>query len=85
MTRYFFHLHECGTDTPDGEGKELPDLAAARDHAEAAARGIMCSEVIDGTLCLSCHIEIENRDSGERTIVRFRDTVQITGEAIDQN
>ena len=79
MTRFFFHLHECGTPTIDEEGKDLPDLAAARGHAETAARGIMCSEVIHGELCLSCHIEIENRDSGERTDVPFRQVVHITG------
>lgn len=79
MTRYFFHLHECGKLTVDEEGSKLPDLAAAQHHAKTAARAIMCSEVVAGDLCLSCHIEIENRDSGERTEVRFRDVVHITG------
>lgn len=78
MTLFMFHLHECGTLTPDEEGKELPDLAAAQTYAEAAARSIMCAEVEQGGLCLSCHIEIENGDSGERTRVWFRDAVKIT-------
>ncbi|MDB5677095.1 hypothetical protein [Sphingomonas bacterium] len=79
MAHYFFHLHECGTVTRDEEGKDMPDLAAARHHAETAARHIMCAEVVDGDLCLSCRIEIENRDSGERTEIHFRDVVNITG------
>jgi glycerol-3-phosphate dehydrogenase len=78
MTRFFFHLHEPGDVTIDAEGLELSDLATARDHAETAARSIMCSEVIEGDLCLRCHIEIENRENGERTTVEFRDVVQIT-------
>jgi hypothetical protein len=78
MTRFFFHLHECGRVTNDLEGRELPDLAAAQHHAEAAARDIMCSEMVDGELCLACHIEIENCDDGARSTVRFRDAVRIT-------
>ena len=78
MTRFFFHLHECGALTVDEEGKELPDLAAARHHAENAARHIMCAELVDGDLCLKCYIEIENRDDGTRTTVLFRDVIHIT-------
>lgn len=78
MGHYFFHLHECGTVTRDDEGQDMPDLAAARHHAEEAARAIMCAEVNGGDLCLSCHIEIEDRDSGEVTILPFRDAIQIT-------
>lgn len=78
MSHYFFHLHECGNVTRDEEGQDMPHLAAARHHAEEAARAIMCSELTDGDLCLSCHIEIEHRDSGETTIVPFRDAIRIT-------
>jgi hypothetical protein len=79
MTLFFFHLHECGSATIDEEGIELADPAAARHHAEEAARGIMGAEVAGGELSLSCHIDIENSDSGERTMVRFRDALHITG------
>ena len=78
MARFFFHLHECDGVTIDDEGLDLPDLAAAQHHAEAAARDIMGSEVVDGELCLARHIEIENCDDGARTTVAFRDAVRIT-------
>lgn len=79
MTIYLFHLHERGAVTRDEEGQELPDIAAARAHAETAARSIICSDIEDGELCLECHIEIENRDTGERQEVAFRDVVHVTG------
>ena len=80
MTKFLFHLHECGVVTPDEEGRDLPNLEAAQHIAETAARAIMCSELEDGKLCLGCHIEIENGDTGERHIVDFRDMVRITDE-----
>ena len=80
MTKYFFHLHECGVVTQDDEGREMSDFESARCYAETAARAIICSEVEDGDLCLGCHIEIENGDSGERHVVEFRDVVRITDE-----
>jgi antirestriction protein ArdC len=80
MSHYFFHLHEAGHVTRDEEGLEMPDLAVARRHAETAAREIMCADMADGDLCLACQIEIEDRDSGARTILAFRDAVTITGQ-----
>lgn len=80
MTKYLFHLHECGVVTQDEEGRDLPDFETAQRYAETAARAIICSEVEDGALCLGCHIEIENTDTGERHVVEFRDVVRITGE-----
>ena len=80
MIHFMFHLHECGVVTEDEEGRDLPDFESARHYAEIAARAIMCSELEDGDICLGCHIEIENRDTGERHIVAFRDVVRIVGE-----
>ena len=80
MTKYLFHLHECGIVTQDEEGREMASDEAAHRYAETAARAIICSEIEDGTLCLGCHIEIENSDTGERHVVEFRDVVRITGE-----
>lgn len=79
MPRFYLTLDECGSVTPDREGVDLPDLAAARTAAVAAAREIMCAEVAEGRLCMSCHIEI--RDDAGRQLDRlpFRDMVTITG------
>lgn len=79
MTRCL-HLHECGVVTEDEEGRDLPDLATAQRYAETAARAIIRSEAEDGPLCLGCHIEIENSETGEQHVVEFRDVGCITGK-----
>jgi hypothetical protein len=79
MTLYYFHLHACGTVTEDRDGRSLVDLASACQVAIREAWATMATEVARGRLCLSCHIEIENRDTGERTRVPFRDALTLTG------
>lgn len=58
MQNYYLHLHECGKITLAEEAIERSHLAAARITALECARDIMRSEVAEGRLCLSCHIEI---------------------------
>jgi hypothetical protein len=79
MARYFLHLHECGTVITDTEGIELADLCAARIEAIKAARGVMCAQVEEGALCLSCRIIIEDKSGGEVGRVLFRDVVTVSG------
>jgi hypothetical protein len=79
MTQFFFHVHECGTVTEDADGLSLIDLASAFQVAIRKAWSTMALEVASGRLCLACHIEIENADTGERTRVPFRETLQIKG------
>ena len=79
MTQFYFHVHECGTITEDQNGLKLIDLASAFQVAIRKAWSTMALEVASGKLCLGCHIEIENADTGERTRVPFRETLQIKG------
>lgn len=76
---YFFHLHECGTATLDEEGRELPTLDAAQTVATTAARDIMCGEVHEGRLCLSCCIVIEDDAHQEVSRVWFHEALQVSG------
>lgn len=78
MTKYFFHTNLCGDFTPDPQGQTMIDTASAIQAAIRKSWHIMADEVSRGRLCLSCHIEVENADSGDRTIVRFRDALRIT-------
>lgn len=78
MTRFFLHLHECGSVTTDEEGEEFASLEHARLAAIRAARDLMCAELQNGTLCLDCHIEITS-EVGTSTIVPFGETIAITG------
>lgn len=79
MARYFFHFHECGTSFEDEEGAELPDIDSVRRAALKHVRGVMCGEVEEGRLCLSCHIEVTDADGRAVMTIPFRDALVITG------
>lgn len=79
MVRYFFHLNQCGSVTADLEGLDLPDLSAGRETAITAARDVMCGELVNGALCLGCHIDIADAKGRVLLTVRFIDAVHVTG------
>ena len=79
MTRYFFHLHECGIVTSDEEGFEALDDAAALIHAKNCARDVMAGEVLSGSLCLSCHIEVVHSETGVRRRMTFIEALTVSG------
>ncbi|MBB5687462.1 DUF6894 family protein [Sphingobium boeckii] len=79
MPRYFFHLHECGTITPDVEGQELLDDSAAQVEALRLARNIMAGEIEGGRLCLLCRIEVHDAQGTMVMAMPFKDAVVVTG------
>lgn len=79
MPTFFLHLHECGDINLDEFGVNVADIMAARVVAVEAARDVMCAEVKEGRLCLSCHIEIMDAAGAMLTIVPFRDAIRVTG------
>jgi antirestriction protein ArdC len=79
MARYFFNLHECGTVSDDPEGMERADLDHVRQEALRAAREVMCAEVNEGRLCLSCHIEVKDEDGAVVLLLPFAEALTITG------
>ena len=56
--RYYFHLHN-DMYSPDEEGVELDDIAAAREHAEQEARIMAAESVRDasGFSALYLHLD----------------------------
>jgi hypothetical protein len=78
MARYFFHLHECGALIRDEEGVELPENNL-RDAAIRAARSVMSAEVLAGRLCLSCRIEVTDKDQRLVVAVPFTEALQVAG------
>jgi hypothetical protein len=78
MPRYYFHVCNGNGFTEDEEGRELPDLEAARIEALRAARDIMASDVRSGALDLSSFIEIEDSDHQLRYTLGFEDAVDLT-------
>ena len=72
MPRYFFHLFNDET-TMDEEGKELPNDAAAFQHAADCARVMAAESVRNGHLIIDHRIEITRADGRKRRTVYFRD------------
>jgi hypothetical protein len=74
---YFFHVCNGDGFTEDEEGRELPDLEAARAYAIRDARSIMADELQHGVMNLASFIEIE--EGGElRMTVPFSDAFEFT-------
>ena len=79
MARYFFDLHECGTVATDEEGVERDGMAAVRTAALQAAREVMCAEVAEGQLCLSCNIEVRDETGATVLTLPFKEAVVVSG------
>ena len=75
MALFRFHIYN-DTETIDHEGKEFPDLNAARRHAIEGARDLMCAGVKKGEIKLSDWIEVEDENS-DITVVAFRDALNV--------
>ena len=79
MARYFFNFYECGKLFPADESVELPDMAAVHDLALAAARDLMAAEIRKGELCLSCRIEVLDKDQRPVLLLPFKEAVTLSG------
>jgi hypothetical protein len=76
MPLYLFHVYN-GQISLDDEGRDLPDLEAARRHAILAARGLMRDGLEAGSINLSHFIAIDD-EAGERVLtVTFGDAVEV--------
>lgn len=70
MPRYFFDLHD-DTDSPDDEGKELPDDGAARARGIAEAVEMIAAAATEhGKIDLAHWVRVR-RENGE-TLVRMK-------------
>ena len=76
MPRYYFNLYDDDI-VLDGEGQELPDVAAAKAVAFASARDMACAEVLEGHLALDHRIEVVDDRGEPACTVRFRDVVLV--------
>ena len=78
VPRFFFHVHD-DIDALDEEGRELPDLAAARDAAINGVRELACEQIRKGKVDLRHRIEVA--DDAGRTVLKitFGDAFAIEG------
>jgi hypothetical protein len=80
MPRFFFHVCNGTGFVEDEEGRELPDLGAARAEALKGARSIMADDLHRGVLDLASFIEVEDE---RRTLIftlNFGDLVEIRNQ-----
>jgi hypothetical protein len=77
VSRFYFHVCNGSGFTEDGEGRELPDLEAARAVALAGARDIMAAEMLRGEIDLGSFIEVEDEEHRLLFILTFDEAVSI--------
>jgi len=77
MTLYRFNLYNGIGFVADEEGRELPDVAAARDEALKAVRGIIADEVLQGRLDLNGRIEVMDGEGPPVITLAFAEAVEI--------
>jgi hypothetical protein len=80
MPLFYFDIAN-GRLIEDDSGQDFPDLEAAMREAISSARSIMRDEIWQGRLPLDECIRILDSDRRLLTVVRFRDSVKITGGA----
>lgn len=77
MPRFYFHLLN-DVDAPDTEGKEMPDLDAAREHARRNARFTAAETLKEhGHFVRSHRIQIEDAAGNVLATVHFGDVVTV--------
>jgi hypothetical protein len=78
MPPYYFHLYNDMV-VMDEEGRELPDMAAAREHAIEGARSLMAEQIMAGRLRLQHRIEVADEEGRVLMTIPFRELVNIEG------
>jgi hypothetical protein len=77
VPRFYFHLLN-DVDAPDEEGKEFPDLEAAREHARRNIRFTAAESLKEqGRVVLSHRIQIEDGGGNVLDTVFFSDVLNI--------
>jgi hypothetical protein len=77
MPRYFFHIYNHDI-TMDEEGRELPDIEAARELALDSARDLVCDSVHLGHLNLDHRIEVADEGGETLIVLTFREAFTIS-------
>jgi hypothetical protein len=78
MPLYHFNLEDGTGLLPDEEGRELPDLEAARAESIKGARSIIAADVLEGRVDLRARIEIADEAGTTLLAVPFAEVIEIT-------
>jgi hypothetical protein len=77
MPRYHFHLYDGQGLVRDEEGREHPNLAAAREAAVKDARSIIGEDTAKGLIDLTCRIEITDPEGRVLATLPFSEAVVV--------
>jgi hypothetical protein len=77
VPRYFLDVCNTDVDAGDPEGRELPNLEAARREAIAGIRSILAHEAAEGRLDLRGEIRIRNARGEIVRVVPYGDALEI--------
>jgi hypothetical protein len=80
MALFFLHLHNGLGFLPDEEGRELPDLEAARREAVRSIRSLLAEEITRGRIDLGGRVEIAGADGEILAQVPFAEALEIVTE-----
>ncbi len=78
MPRFYFHLHN-DVDTFDEEGRELPDVEAARSASLHDARNMAAESVKKGHLDPSHYVAVTDENGETLFCTTFGEAVTIIG------
>ncbi len=78
MPRFYFHLHN-DIDSFDEEGRELPDVEAAREAALREARCMAAESVRQGHLDRAHYVAVTDENGDTLFSTTFREAVRIIG------
>ena len=80
MARYFFHIRKGDTFIEDHDGKDMPDLAAARAEALASARDLLAERLRAGQIVNGQSFEILDENGAIVDKVMFKDAMRLPSE-----
>lgn len=79
MPRYYFNVYNDLV-AQDEEGRELPDVAAAREEAIKGGRALMAEQLVEaGRMRLQHRIEVADENGRVLLTIPFRELVNIEG------
>ncbi len=76
MPLYFFHIRNS-EHVDDEQGRELSDLAAAREIALEGVRELVCADIKKGWLNLDHYVEVADEAGAVLLRLTFREAFQI--------
>ncbi len=75
---FFFHLVDGVDILLDPDGRDLPDLAAAKAWSLKEARSLLSHEVLSGTVNLAQAIEVHDETGAVVHILPFGEAISIS-------